>query len=64
MSIEKLSVYGDFQAISVPDGYDEKSIPDLTRDNLIAVIEKQNEIIDKLNEVLMNGKQILNLKGE
>lgn len=51
VKIEKLCVYSDLETIDVPDGYDLKSIPDLTRDNLIAVIEKQNEIIDALNDL-------------
>lgn len=60
--IEKLG-WTDLDTISIPN-FDptvvtgRKSVPDLTRDNLIAVIHKQNEIIDflnKLNKEVDNG---------
>lgn len=51
MSIEKLDTW-DMDSIQVPDGYDMTSIPDLTRDNLIKVIDKQSEIIEALNNLL------------
>lgn len=49
--IEKLSVYCDLESTQVPDGYDMKMIPDITRENLIKIIDKQNEIIDALNRI-------------
>jgi len=47
--IKELGLYG-LETIAVPDGYDHKSIPDLTRDNLGEVIDKLNEVIRRVNE--------------
>ena len=49
--IKELTTW-NMDTISVPDGYDLKDIPVLTRDNLIKVIDKQNEIIESLNILL------------
>ena len=46
--IKELSPY-DFETIAVPNGYDLKSIPDLTRDNLGTTIDKLNEVIERVN---------------
>lgn len=40
----------DFQdTISVPDGYDLKSIPDLTRENFGILVDKHNELVEAFN---------------
>lgn len=44
--------YENMDVILEHDGYDIISTPDLTRDNLIKVIDKQNEIIEALNSLL------------
>lgn len=44
----------DIKTINVPDGYDLKSMPDLTCKNLETIVDKINEIIDTLNN--MNEK--------
>ena len=46
--IQELTTWS-LETITVPDGYDLTSEPDLTRGNLQAVIIKLNEVIIRLN---------------
>lgn len=50
--IEKLDAWNMDAIILENDCYDMTLTPDLTRDNLIKVIDKQNEIIEALNGLL------------
>lgn len=36
----------------VPDGYDMKSVPDLTRGNLLVLIEAHNELVRVIRELV------------
>jgi hypothetical protein len=47
--IEKLSVYDFPDRKQVPDGYDYRSVPDLSADNIEVLRKKINEIIEYLN---------------
>ena len=51
MSIEKHSLF-NLDTVIVQDGYDLKSVPELTKDNLLSIIEKQNQIIIALNALM------------
>ena len=37
--------------IQIPDGYDMKSIPDLTRDNFIFLMEQHNKLVTTVNNL-------------
>ena len=50
MSIENAEIFD--LVLDVDDNWHRVEVPDLTRANLISVINKQNEIIDKLNSLL------------
>lgn len=39
--------FGD--RIQVPDGYDLKSIPDMTRDNFQTLIDEHNNLVEAFN---------------
>jgi len=43
---EALSEYDFPDRIQIPDGYDMKSIPDLTRDNFQVLIDAHNELVE------------------
>ena len=49
MKIEKLNNW-DMQCKEVADGYDYKSVPDLTAGNIEVLMNKMNEIIEVINE--------------
>ena len=51
MKIEKLNNW-DMQCKEVADGYDYKSVPDLTAFNIKVLMDKMNEIIEAINETL------------
>ena len=38
--------------IEVPDGYDRKSIPDLTRTNFEYLVESHNELVEVVLKIL------------
>ncbi len=53
--MRKLNELTDFNfvdTISIPDGYDLKYIPDLTRDNFNSLIEEHNRLVKVLNAVV------------
>jgi len=44
--------YDDFSdVLRVPDGYDLKSIPDLTRDNFQYLIDEHNNLVEVINMI-------------
>lgn len=51
MNIE-LHKSSELDTVMVPDGYDLKSVPECTIDNLTAIIEKQNQMIIALNALM------------
>ena len=45
--------YWDFpDTIQIPNGYDMKDIPDLTRDNLEYLTRKHNELVEIVLQIL------------
>ena len=51
MKIEKLNNW-DMQCKEVAEGYDYKSVPDLTAFNIKVLMDKMKEIIEAINETL------------
>ena len=49
--MRNISNYDFPDTIQVPDGYDMTSIPDLTRDNIIFLMEKHNKLVDYINNI-------------
>jgi hypothetical protein len=48
----KILTSWDFpDTVEKPDGYDTKSIPDITRDNLQVLIDEHNNMVEIINEV-------------
>ena len=47
--IDKLSVWNFAHTKLVPDGYDWKSIPEATPENMVILMNKINELIDLVN---------------
>ena len=54
MKIEELTAYDFKDRISVPDGYDLKSIPDITRDNFQKLIDEHNKLVKLVNRLVEN----------
>ena len=52
MDIEELDSWDFKDRIEVPDGYDMTSIPDLTRDNFIKLIEEHNKLVRVYKELM------------
>ena len=46
---ENVGPYDFMDTIQAPDGYDLKSIPDITRDNIQTLIDKHNELVEVIN---------------
>lgn len=44
--------YWDMDTIQVPDGYDMRSIPDLTRDNIKILVDEHNELVNLVNKIV------------
>jgi len=42
--------FGD--TVQVPDGYDMKSIPDITRGNFQKLIDEHNNLVDVVNKLI------------
>jgi len=40
----------DMDCITIPDGYNNRSVPDLTRNNIEVLMDKMNEIIKEINK--------------
>lgn len=52
--MEKITAYDFPDTIRVADGYDSKEAIDLTRDNLVFITDKVNELIELVNEIRGN----------
>jgi hypothetical protein len=50
--IKVLTSYDFKDTISVPDGYDLKRIPDITRDNFQILIDEHNKMAELVNTLL------------
>jgi len=46
---EELTSWDFGDTIQVPDGYDLKTIPDLTRNNLQTLIDEHNNLVEVVN---------------
>ena len=52
MNGPKKLTYWDFpDTITIPDGYDRKTIPDLTRDNFNLLVNEHNNLVDVVNKL-------------
>ena len=49
---EELTAWEFRDTIQIPDGYDMKSIPDLTRDNFQKLIEEHNNLVEVVNKLI------------
>ncbi len=47
--LKELSSYSFPDTLEVPDGYDLKTIPDITRDNFQLLIDEHNELVSAVN---------------
>ena len=50
--LEEISVYDLPNTIMVPDGYDMKTIPDLTRENLEFLMDEHNKLVERVNKLM------------
>ena len=46
---EELSGWDFPDRVQIPDGYDMKSIPDLTRDNFNKLVDEHNNLVEVIN---------------
>ena len=46
---EELSEWDFPDRVQIPDGYDMKRIPDLTRDNFNKLIDEHNNLVEVIN---------------
>lgn len=63
----ELDGYGFPDRIQVPDGYDMKSIPDLTRENFNYLIDEYNNLVEVVNMLIDEHPNLLirnKLRGE
>ena len=49
--IKKLSTWDMPDTVKKPDGYDLKSLPEATSDNMVVYMKKINELIEVINKL-------------
>lgn len=64
-NISELTTWDMVDTVSIPDGYDHKSIPEATSANMEILMNKINELTGVVNQLtVMNGGLINALKGK
>jgi hypothetical protein len=53
--IDEISVWDLPDIKEIPDGYDRKSVPDISARNIAILMEKINEVIRAVNQILPPG---------
>lgn len=56
MKIEKLNTFDLPDRVIKQDGYDTKSFPDVSVDNIVVYMEKINELVDAVNNLAGNNR--------
>ena len=56
--IEKLNIYDLPNKVKKVDGYDLKSLPEPTSENMLIYLEKINELIEVINDLKMMQNEI------
>jgi len=57
--IEDLSVWDFYNTKQIPDGYDHKTIPEATPENMVIMMEKINELTKAVNQLTMINSHLL-----
>ena len=56
--LKKISVFDLPDTVMIPDGYDMKSVPDITQRNITYIIKEHNNLVDIVNLLLKNGQAL------
>ena len=57
--VKELSTWNLPDTVSKPDGYDRKTLPEATSDNMLIYMEKINELVKEVNRLKRLNSQMI-----
>jgi len=57
--IQELSTWNMPDTVSKPDGYDMKTLPEATADNMVIMMEKINQLVTEVNRLNRLNKGLI-----